>query len=164
MTTADTSTFSATATGGRKHLPQCPYVVGSLTCAVPADDDRPVCDWCARELSGHGRRQFTDLGLALEAFRAPLENRGLIRHELRGVEHDDIWLPYSGSYLALGLRGRAVAWTGKTYVVPRPGLSIPLHGYSGVARQGRTRSEQRLGATCPSCWQARSVSGVCACD
>ena len=164
MTTADHLPVRATDTGGRKHLAQCPYVVGAITRPVRDDEHLPVCDWCARELSGHGRRYYDDLGLAIEAFRAPLENRRLIRDELRHVEHDAIWIPYSGSYVALGRQGRGVAWTGKTYVVPRAGVSIALHGYSDSSRGARSRAEQRPGVVCPSCWTVRSVSGVCGCE
>ncbi len=99
-----------------------------------------MCDWCARELSGHGRRYYPDLDRALVALVAPLENRRLIKDELRHVVHDAIWLPYSGSYVALGLQGRGVAWTGKTYVVPRPGVSIALHGYTDSSRGRLTLS------------------------
>jgi hypothetical protein len=164
MTTADHIPFRATENGGRKHLAQCPHVVGATTRPVRGDEELPVCDWCARELSGHGRRYYDDLDLALEAFRAPLENRRLIKAELRHVEHDAIWLPYSASYVALGLDGRGVAWTGKTYVVPRPGVSIPLHGYTPSARGGHTRAEPRPTAVCPSCWLVTSATGVCGCN
>ena len=163
MTTADTTEFRATDNGGRKHIAQCPYLVGSTTRPVLEEEDLPVCDWCSKELSGHGRRSFDDLTQALDAFRAPLENRALILQELRHVEHDAIWMPYSGSYVALGLEGRGVAWTGKTYVVPRPGVSIPLHGYTAGEGGGRSRSEQRAAVVCPSCWQQKAVSGVCGC-
>ena len=164
MTTTDTTVFRATATGGRKHLAQCPYLVGTTTRPVQDSEPLPVCDWCRRELSGHGRRYFDDLDLALAAFGAPLENRPLIKNELRRVAHDQIWLPYSGSYVALGLGGRGVAWTGKTYVVPRPGVSIALHGHTESSRGGRARLEQRVGATCSQCWQVRSLSGACMCE
>ncbi len=164
MTTAQQTPFRATASGGRKHLAQCPHVVGTTTRPVRDDEDLPVCDWSARELSGHGRRYYDDLDRALEAFRAPLENRRLIKDELRHVQHDAIWLPGSGSYVALGLEGRGVAWTGKTYVVPRPGVSIPLHGYTDSSRGGHSRNEQRPGVVCPSCREERAVSGACACD
>ena len=164
MTTADTNPFRATANGGRKHLAQCPYVVGATTRPVRDHEHLPVCDWCFRELSGHGRRYYADLDLALEAFQAPLENRRLIDAELRDVEHDSIWMPYSGSYVALGLEGRGVAWTGKTYVVPRPGVSIPLHGYAAGEGGDRSGSGQRVGVTCSCCWQEKSVTGHCDCD
>ena len=164
MTTVSTTEFRATANGGRKHLAPCPHLVGSTTRPVHDDEHLPVCDWCAKELSGHGRRYFDDLRLALDAFRAPLENRRLIQTELQHVRHDRIWMPYSGSYVALGLEGRGVAWTGKTYVVPRAGVSIPLHGYTDADRSGFSRPEQRTGGKCPDCWQHRSVSGACACD
>ena len=164
MTTAERIPFRATENGGRKHLAQCPYVVGARTRPVRDDEQLPVCDWCGRELSGHGRRYFDDLDRALEAFRAPLENRALIKAELRGVEHDSIWLPYSGSYVALGLEGRGLAWTGKTYVVPRPGVSIALHGYADSTRGGRQGAEQRRGVVCSGCWTLKAVSGACECQ
>lgn len=102
---------------------------GGATTSRPllADEGLELCDWCSKELSGPGRTYFNDLDAALAAFKAPLENRRLIKDALRGVEHDQIWMPYSSSYVALGIAGRGVAWTGK-YVVPDPGVSIELPG------------------------------------
>lgn len=155
----------ATATGSRKHLAQCPHLVGATTIRSFAPDEHlELCDWCSKELSGHGRTYFDDLDRAMAAFKAPLENRRLIKDALRDVEHDRIWMPYSSSYIALGFGGRGVAWTGKTYVVPAPGCSIELPGFVGATHDGHSTREQRWGATCPDCRQNRSISGECECD
>lgn len=154
----------ATATGQRKHLAQCPHLVGAATRALTADDELELCDWCSKELSGHGRSYFDDLDAALAAFKAPLENRRLIKDALQGVAHDQIWMPYSSSYVALGFGGRGVAWTGKTYVVPVPGESIELPGFVATTHDSMNARTARWGDLCPRCFQRRSVSGACECD
>ena len=165
MTATLQSAFFATATGSRKHLAQCPHLVGASTVRpLAAGEVLALCDWCSKELNGFGRTPFDDLDAALAAFKAPLENRRLIKEALRDVAHDAIWMPYSGSYVALGLGGRGVAWTGKTYVVPAPGTSIELPGFVGSTHDGHSSREERWGATCPHCRQARSVTGACECE
>lgn len=166
MTTAlDAVPFFATATGARKHLAQCPHLVGATTSRpLLAGEELELCDWCSKELSGHGRTYFDDLDAALAAFKAPLENRRLIKDALRGVEHDQIWMPYSSSYVALGLAGRGVAWTGKTYVVPEPGVSIELPGFIDAARSAGSAASDRWGGLCLRCFHQRSVTGACECD
>lgn len=155
----------ATRTGGRKHLPQCPHLVGAAqTRVVSPAESLELCDWCSKELTGFGRTYFDDLDTALARFKAPIENRRLIKDALRQVEFDQIWMPYSSSYVALGLGGRGVAWTGKTYVVAEPGISIELPGFIGSTCDGHSSRDQRWGATCPDCRQNRSVSGACECD
>lgn len=155
----------ATATGNRKHLAQCPHLVGATTIRpLATDENLQLCDWCSKELSGHGRTYFDDLDRALAAFKAPLENRRLIKDALRDVEHDQIWMPYSSSYVALGLGGRGVAWTGKTYVVPAPGFSIELPGFIDAARSAGSAANDRWGGLCVQCFHQRSVTGACECD
>lgn len=155
----------ATAAGNRKHLAQCPYLVGATTLRIlAADEELELCDWCSKELSGHGRTYFDDLDAALAAFKAPLENRRLIKDALREVEHDQIWMPYSSSYVALGLGGRGVAWTGKTYVVPEPGLSVELPGFVDASRTSGNQAADRWGSLCLRCFHRRSVNGACGCD
>lgn len=163
--TLDAVPFFATATGARKHLAQCPHLVGATTSRpLLASEELELCDWCSKELSGHGRTYFDDLDAALAAFKAPLENRRLIKDALRAIEHDQIWMPYSSSYVALGLAGRGVAWTGKTYVVPAPGFSIELPGYIATEADTTVRRDERWGGLCLRCFHQRSVTGACACD
>jgi hypothetical protein len=164
-TTLQSPAFFATATGGRKHLAQCPHLVGaSTTRPLAAGEELEVCDWCSKELSGFGRTYFDDLDTALAAFKAPLENRRLIKDALRDVEHDQIWMPYSSSYVALGFGGRGVAWAGKTYVVPEPGTSIELPGFVDATRTPKNKAADRWGDICLRCFHRRSVTGACECD
>jgi hypothetical protein len=139
--------------------------VGAATVrSLDADEELELCDWCGKELAGFGRTYFDDLDAALAAFKAPLDNRRLIKDALQGVEHDQIWMPYSSSYVALGLGGRGVAWTGKTYVVPEPGFSIELPGFVGATHTGGVAAADRWGDLCPLCFHQRSVTGACECD
>jgi hypothetical protein len=70
--------------------------------------------------------------------------------------------PYGDSHVAPGLGGRAVAWTGKAYVVRRPAVSLSLHGCTGSSRTGGRRAEDQPRVLRSSCFQA--VTGVCGCD
>lgn len=164
MTTFDQPAFFATETGGRKHLAQCPHLVGKQVAPVAPERSLEVCDWCSRELSGHGRTVYEHLDAALDALGAPVQNRALIKDALKGVEHDSVYLPYSASYLGLTLGGKGVAWSGKTYVVPAPGQYVTLPDYNGSEHKGLGGDgEKAWGDTCHGCFQKRSLSGECRC-
>ena len=153
--------FFATADGGRKHLLQCPHLLDKDVIEVPDGDDRPVCDGCQKELAGLGRTYYDDLDAALDAYRAPVENRLLIKQHLAGVAFDQIWMPYSESYIALGRNGRGVAWTGKNYVEPVPGTRVLLPGYAGGPHGEGTANRDAWGEICPQTFIAHPLSGVC---
>ncbi len=73
-------------------------------------------------------------------------------------------MPYSESYVALGLGGCGVAWTGKTYVVPSVGTTVELPGFTDTSRGEDGRGDGQWGQTCPDCREARALSGACSCD
>lgn len=154
--------FFATATGGRKHLAQCPHLLDKVVLEVPVSDERPVCDGCQKEIAGHGRTYFDDLDAALDVYRAPVENRHLIKQHLADVVFDQIWMPYSDSYVALGRQGRGVAWTGKNYVEPVPGTRVLLPGYAGAQHgAGQPNPNAAWGPICPETFIAHPVNGAC---
>lgn len=72
------------------------------------------------------------------------------RENLKFVTCDEIWLPHSKSYVALGLDGRAVASFGKTYVWVG-GNRIDLPGYVAGRHAGRG-DQPAYGETCPRCF------------
>lgn len=162
-TTAPETLFLATAGGSCKHLAQCPHLVGSTAAPVEPGRLLRLCDWCDKELTGFGRRRFPHLDAALDAFRVPAQNRALIKQHLSGVVHDEVYLPYSESYVALAWGGRGVAWSGKTYVVPEPGVSIELPGFVGGSRTPLGAPGERWGDTCPVCRETRALNGACSC-
>ena len=86
-------------------------------------------------------------------------NEALVREYLRFVTYDEIRLPYSRSYVALGLNGRAVASFGQTYVWVG-GRRVDLPGYVAGQRSGH-RSPSTYGDMCAKHHLARSLSGVC---
>lgn len=150
-----------TGTGGRLHIPGCPHIGSSLREADKTERlAMPVCSWCRAEIDGVGRSYYDTLQDAMREFGCHVGTQTLIRHALRSVTFDQIWLPYSRSYLALGHEGRGVAWVGKTYVMPSPDLFVELPGYRDSAGGGQ-RTEARVGATCPAHHMTRSVTGVC---
>ena len=75
------------------------------------------------------------------------------------VTYDELWLPYSRSYVALGLEGRAVASFGKSYVWVG-GRRIDLPGYVAASRSGH-RSQPARGEVCPGCHQESALNGAC---
>src|SRR3954469_8438046 len=148
-----------TETGGRRHIRACPHLVGKDVVEA-TDANGEICTICQRELRGEGRRYFASLDDALHEFGAARANWPLISHHLATVEHDQVWIVASGSYIALGRGGRAVAWAGKTYVNPSAKEFIELPDYrpgGGGGTEGRTT----WGEKCPVHHVLRSRSGVC---
>jgi hypothetical protein len=66
----------------------------------------------------------------------------------------------SGSYIALGQGGRAVAWAGKTYVQPSAEVFIELPGFR-VGGGGGAPVHDTWGDTCEVHNMVRSRSGAC---
>lgn len=147
-----------TETGGRLHIRNCPHLVGKDVIEA-SDHDGEICALCERELRGEGRRYFASLADALPEFGAARGNWPQITQLLEGVEHDQVWMVNSGSYIALGLEGRAVAWTGKTCVYP-PGEFIELPDYRAGGGGGAPVNDT-WGETCQVHFIKRSRNGRC---
>lgn len=163
MTIASTELFRS-AGGQRLHIRECPHILGKVILTASAADleTREVCAWCLAELSDEGRTYFDDIESALLEMGAA---RGVIaelaRH-LRTVEHDTVFVPFSRSYVAVALDGRAVAWAGRTYVAFRGRPPVLLAGYVPGGGAGTTVA-QVWGEVCPRCFVQRSRSGACVC-
>lgn len=151
-----------TATGQKLHIPPCPHVQGVPL--IEATDEtratREVCTWCRAELDGFGRAYYDSLLDALRAFGAFADTWDPIRALVASLQYDQIWVPYSRSYIALGNGGPVVAWIGKTYVMPVGGELIELPGY-GRRPGGGTPREERVGAVCPRCYIQMPLKGAC---
>ena len=127
-----------TETGGRLHLPACPHIGGAIREADSAERlVMSVCSWCQAEIDGLGRTYYESLDDAMRAFGCHVGTQPTIRQALRSVTHDQIWLPYSRSYIALGHEGRAVAWVGKTWVMPAHDILLRAARLSGLLPRGR---------------------------
>ena len=123
-----------------------------------------VCSWCQAEIDGVGRTYFDDLEDAMRFFGTHLGSEHLVREALRSVTYDQVWVPNSKSYIALGRESYAVAWIGKTYVVPGAGLFVELPEYSQHHGGGAER-KVRVGVLCERHFIARGLNGSCAlCD
>jgi hypothetical protein len=162
MATETPQPLYRTSHGARLHIPPCPHVVGEeLTPATEHDlGSMDVCSWCRAELDGVGREYFEHLDDAMRRFGSHVETQAAIRQSLSEVERDQIWIPNSQSYIALGLRGAMVAWVGKTYVVPARGELIELPGFQ-PGSEAATSTTERVGGICPSCFTQMPVFGVC---
>ena len=154
-----TETVYRTATGQRRHLRPCPNIIGVEVIQATAGDLQ-ICDWSMAELQGTGRTYYATLDDALRAFGAPVESLSAIRDEVKRVEHDAIWIPYSRSYVAVGSGGPAVCWIGKTYVQHVGGDFIELPGYA-PGGGGGVELAQREGAVGPSCRETMPLTGLC---
>ncbi len=155
-----------TLTGKRLHIPGCPHVASALVEAGTAELlALEVCTWCRAELDGVGRTYYSSMDDALRALGCHVGTHAAIREALRSVSHDQIWLPNSKSYVALGHEGSGVAWVGKGYVfVKATGYFLELPGYRDSAGGGTPRVEPR-GDTCPVHFVTTSLTGVCdSCD
>lgn len=135
-----------TSTGERLHLERC-YHLGDAPVVPASITDResmPVCDVCQADLDGHGRTYVATLEEAFRKFGTFAQTVKAIRSEVAGVEYDQIWLPYSNSYIALGKNGAAVAWIGKTYIDRPGGGRIELPGYRVGGGGGGTKVERSV--------------------
>ncbi len=149
-----------TETGAKLHIAACPHLGSEVRRATPDDQlAMEVCTWCRAELDGVGRTYFDDLGEAMRAFGTYAGTEKLIRDALRFVTYDEIWVPHSRSYVALGLEGRGVAWFGKTYVAPAPASSssCPTTPRAG----GGSSPDKQVGKSAPVDFVAMSLTGVC---
>ena len=158
MSTEDVPLYR-TGTGGRRHIRECPHLVGK-TVVEAVDGKGEICTICQRELRGEGRRYFGSLAEALHEFGAARANWPLITDHLAAVEHDQVWIVASGSYIALEHGGRAVAWAGKTYVNPSAEELIELPDYR-PGGGGGSEVRSAWGDMCPEHNMTRSRSGVC---
>ncbi|MCW2904831.1 MAG: hypothetical protein JWO67_7096 [Streptosporangiaceae bacterium] len=152
-----TTTLFRTATGGRRHIRACPHLLDK---EVVEAADGEICAMCERELRGEGRLYFASLAEALPEFGAPRSNWPLIAQHLAGVEYDEVWIVNSGSYIALGRGGRAVAWVGKSYVNPSAEEFVELPGYR-VGGGGGAPVHETWGETCQVHFVQRSRNGCC---
>ena len=93
------------------HLAECPHLVGKQWHPATESeiDELRLCQWSQDQLSGHGRSHPATLEDAMREQGTPADAVPLIKEHLRFVTYDEIWLPYSRSYVALGLEGRAIA-------------------------------------------------------
>lgn len=148
-------------TGAMLHIASCPHVGSVLREATKEERlSMEVCSWCRAELDGVGRTYCATLEAAMRIFGTHAGTERQIREALRFVAHDQIWLPHSRSYVALGLEGRAVAWFGKTYVAPDRDTFIELPDYAAGSGGGSPRHDQ-LGDTCPVHHIATALTGAC---
>jgi hypothetical protein len=147
-----------TETGGRRHIRKCPHLLDKDV--VEATDDGPICSWCDKELRGEGREYFDSLDDALRALGGPQDNWPAIRRELAAIDADEVWIPFSRSYIALGRNKRAVAWAGKNYVEPSAGSYVELPGFRAGAGGGKAVVEV-WGERCEKHFIQRSRSGRC---
>jgi hypothetical protein len=144
------------------HLPDCPHVHDCVVHDATSEEleSVPLCGWSQAELDGVGRRYFATVEAAMRHFGSHAGTERRIRQHLRDVLYDQIWVPYSGSYIALGLGGAGVAWVGKSYVSFRDGRLETLPGY-GSRGGGGTPAHQRYGDTCASCGLGMPLVGGC---
>lgn len=150
-----------TETGARLHIPACPHIGGRIREADPAERlEMQVCSWCQAELDGVGRTYCVDLDEAMREFGTWSGTERLIKDALRFVTWDQIWVPNSRSYVALGHEGRGVAWFGKTYVIPRRGLFVELPEYRPI-HGGGAAVDGRVGELCEKHLLTRSLTGAC---
>lgn len=165
---------------GMLHTRECPHLAAdALGALVPATPEQattlPVCLSCRAVVDGTRRRTFRSFDEALEAFQAPLENRPLMREIAAGLSFTEIWIPASGSYIAVApARGiTAVAYFNRGFVDVRTedggyrSVELPvnrLRDGNGSAAAARRMEDPGRGV-CPTCFMQLPASGRCdACD
>lgn len=145
-----------TVGGERAHLAQCGHLFGKDV--VPAAGEQ-VCDLCQREIDGFGRTNVADIDAALSVMGVSSTDWPAVRAALASVVHDDVYLPFSRSYIALNRDGQGVAWVGKNYVDVVGRQRIELPGYASAPRGGAMTKEPRYGEVCDKCFMTKPVGG-----
>ncbi|GGC18221.1 hypothetical protein GCM10010972_34300 [Cellulomonas carbonis] len=142
---------------------------------MPASADQlellAMCSSCRDILDGARRRTFATLDAALEALPVPVENRARMRQIAAGLTIAQVWIPPSGSYIAVAAEGQAAsAYFNKGFVdVRREAGGYDRHempSYRSGSRSGvRDSSAGVQVALCPSCFMQLPANGACdACD
>ena len=150
--------------GGQKlHLPECPHLLRVPVVAAAPEDlaTLAVCHWCRQELDGVGRTYFDTLEEAMRFFGTHAGTETAIRDAVRFIQRDQIWVPYSKAYIALGREGAGVAWIGKTYVATRD-LFVELPDYRPGGGGGAARPVPEP-SFCEVCFLQLPVAGTCDC-
>lgn len=149
-----------TAGGGKLHIRGCSHLTAASQARLATHEDaktRQLCTECEAELTGQGRTVFDNLETAMEAFKMPVEGRPTVR-ELAGVDEDRVWIPNSGSYIALGKDGVRAVYIGKTYVSIGDRL-VTLPGYAPGGGGGKPTNAP--GPACPVCGYELPRTGIC---
>jgi hypothetical protein len=152
-----------TAGGRSLHLAPCPHI---HACAVSEATDadlaeHEICKWSQAELDGVGRVYFTTLEDAMRAFHSYSETWATIKHYVAQVEYDQIWIPNSQAYVAVGLRGQTVAWFGKTILGFQDGSRVEMPGYESWLNSGHVTAAQKQPQICQRCFVAMPLTGRC---
>ena len=165
MTMTEQPELFRTAGGGKLHIRPCPHIHGVEVMAATADDaaTRSVCTWCAAELAGEGRTYHPTVEMALADMGAAQHAVPELVRLLKLVDYDDVFVPFSRSYVAVSKGGAGVAWAGKTYVDYRdhPLVTLPDYAPGGG---GGSALIKLWGSDCPDCFTTRSRNGACGCD
>jgi hypothetical protein len=119
-----------TAGGDRFHISTCIHFEQSSRRVETTGDNvgtRTACvSYCTKELQGQGRQRPASREEAFRQFQLPVEAVPAARAALADVDHDEIWIPHSGSYIALGKDGYAEAWVLKSEVRHRDADTVAL--------------------------------------
>lgn len=142
-----------TATGKRVHIYSCMHFeLDSQRIETTPDNigDRTICvSYCAKELSGHGRQHPANVDDAFRRFQLPVEAQATARAEAAKVDFDDLWIPYSNSYIAFGRDGYAQAWILKSEFRHKDGRSVPFDLVDVGPVLGSSSRPERPAQFCP---------------
>lgn len=157
------TTLYRTAGGRSLHLAPCPHI---HACSVSEATDidlagHEICKWSQAELDGVGRVYFTTIEDAMRAFHSYSETWATIKRLVAQVEYDQIWIPNSQAYVALGLRGQSVVWFGKSILGFHDGSRVELPGYEPGLNTGHGISGQKQPQICQRCFLAMPLTGGC---
>lgn len=160
--------------GAKLHIRGCRHLSGAKPGAAtlatrPEINKIPVCSSCQSNLGGEGRTTYLSFDDALEALHAPVANRPRMREIFASVEHARIWIPYSGTYVAVAPEeGQVAAFFNKGFV----DVHSAGGGYETEQLPATTTASSKPAATktvvleappklCPGCWTVLPSSGQC---
>lgn len=123
----------------------------------------------APEIDDGGRRRFDSFEAALEVYQAPLANRPRMREIAAELTFSEIWIPASGSYIAVspGPDERIVAYFNRGFVEVRDddgNLQAEIFPENWI-RDGGGSATSRLDAAdrgvCAACSIQLPATGAC---
>lgn len=166
MTMTEQPELFRTAGGGRLHIRPCPHIHGAQILAATAQDAKTLslCAWSAAELAGEGRSYHDTVEEALADMGAPQHATPELARLLKVADFDEVFVPFSRSYVAVTRDGMSVAWAGKTYVDYRDRPLVTLPDYAPGGGGGAADPDKWLDQpTCLECFTKRSITGACGC-
>lgn len=156
--------------GKMLHARECQHLTEkSLAYLEPATEQDlatyPICTSCRDALASGGRKYFESFDAALEALPVPIEHRVRMREIAATLDRSRIWIPASGSYIAVsaGAGVEASAYFNRTFVdTHKDGGGYVREWMPGASGTSTAASKAEAArSVCSSCFMELPANGIC---